>query len=67
MKNYKIDEVGRTALSNFTTAELVHELMERDGVQHLEVEPYTPVAIVVDGKSVSEIDSGPCHILVVYD
>lgn len=50
-----------------TTAELIKELAEREGVQHLEVEPYIPVAIVVDGKSVSEIDNGPCHIFVVYD
>ena len=51
----------------YETCELVQELVKREGVQHIEVEPYTPIKIEVDGKSVGEIEGGPCHIFVVYD
>ncbi|MDE6474757.1 MAG: BC1881 family protein [Clostridia bacterium] len=55
MENYKIDEVGRTALGNFTTAELVHELMEREGVKSINIEPYIEVEFkaVCNGKQTS--------------
>ena len=50
------------------TSELVKELTKREGVQNIEVEPYAPIKVEVDGEAVQcDIESGPCHILVVYD
>lgn len=54
------------------TCTLFKELAKREGVQHIEVEPHVPIEVnvggkVVCGKDVGDIDSGPCHILVVYD
>lgn len=50
------------------TCDLVRELSEREGVRHIEVEPYMPVEIKVNGKEVhGGVKEGPCRILVVYD
>lgn len=66
----KTDEIGRTALDNFTTAELVHELMEREGVKSINIEPYIEVEsrAVCNGKKTSGAWAkyGGFTVLVIY-
>lgn len=70
MKEYKTDEIGRTMLDNFTTAELVHELMEREGVKSIDIEPYIEVETrtVCDDKKISRAWAkyGGFTVLAIY-
>ena len=52
-------------LSNVSTAELVRELSNREGVEKIAVEPYQPYHITVGETHVS--DSGPIVLLRVWD
>ena len=51
-------------LSNVSTAELVRELSNREGVEKIVVEPYQPYQIIVGETHVS--DSGPIVLLRVW-
>ena len=52
-------------LKNISTAELVHELSNREGVEKIVVEPYQPYQIIVGETHIS--DSGPIVVLQVWD
>ena len=52
-------------LKNISTAELVRELSNREGVENILVEPYQPYQIIVDEHPIS--DSGPLVLLHVWD
>ena len=52
-------------LKNISTAELVRELSNREGVEEIEVGPYQPYQIIVGETHVS--DSGPIALLRVWD
>lgn len=52
-------------LSNVSTAELVRELSNREGVEEIEVGPYQPYQIIAGEHHIS--DSGPIVLLQVWD
>lgn len=52
-------------LKNISTAELVCELSNREGVEKIVVEPYQPYQIIVGETHIS--DSGPIVVLQVWD
>ena len=52
-------------LKNISTAELVCELSNRQGVEKIVVEPYQPYQIIVGETHVS--DSGPIVLLRIWD
>lgn len=52
-------------LKNISTAELVRELSNREGVEKIVVEPYQPYQIMVGERKIS--DSGPIVLLQVCD
>ena len=52
-------------LSNVSTAELVRELSNREGVEKIVVEPYQPYPILAGEHHIS--DSGPIVLLQVWD
>ena len=52
-------------LSNVSSADLVSELSNREGVEKIVVEPYQPYQIIVGETHVS--DSGPIVLLRVWD
>ena len=52
-------------LKNISTAELVRELSNREGVEKIVVEPYQPYQIMVGEQNIS--DSGPIVLLQVWD
>lgn len=52
-------------LKNVSTAELVRELSNREGVEKIVVEPYQPYQIIVNEHHIS--DSGPIVLLQVWD
>lgn len=52
-------------LKNVSTAELVRELSNREGVEKFTVEPYKPYQIIVGEQKIS--DSGPAVLLRVWD
>lgn len=52
-------------LKNISTAELVRELSNREGVENTLVEPYQPYQIIVGETHIS--DSGPIVLLRIWD
>ena len=52
-------------LKNISTAELVRELSNREGVGNILVEPYQPYQIIVGETHIS--DSGPIVLLRIWD
>ena len=52
-------------LSNVSTAELVRELSNREGVEEIEVGPYQPYQIIAGEHHIS--DYGPIVLLQVWD
>ena len=52
-------------LKNISTAELVRELSNREGVEKIVVEPYQPYQIMVGEQKIA--DSGPIVLLQVCD
>lgn len=52
-------------LSIVPTRELVEELMKREAVEAVSVEPYQDYKIIVGNKQI--IDSGPAVLLRVWD
>ena len=52
-------------LSNVSTAELVRELSEREGVERIMVGPYQSYEISIGEQSIP--GSGPVVILIVWD
>lgn len=52
-------------LKNVSTAELVRELSNRDGVEKITVKPYQPYQIIVGEQKIS--DSGLAVLLRVWD
>lgn len=55
-------------MEDIKTVELVEELTKREGVQHIWVNPYNEVELVINHKKQDlHISKGPARILVIYD
>lgn len=55
-------------MKDYTTKELVNELISRQAVQELWIPPYEDFEITCNGEKIeTEIDKGACFILIVWD
>lgn len=54
-----------TDIKEYTTRELVEELKKREGVEHVQCQPYEDYAISSNTAMLN--DTGPAVILVVID
>lgn len=45
--------MGRTDISQFSTKELVEELLKREGVEHQTVNEYRDVEVYIEGPAIS--------------
>ena len=52
--------------SQISTEELIRELLRREEVEVIPVEPYSPYRIIVDGRE-RDSDTGPAVLLRVWD
>lgn len=60
-------ENSMAEIKQYKTVELVEELKTREAVQEIKVEPHTKFCVVVNGKEVNEIKTGPARVFVVWD
>ena len=73
MAGHKMDTLESLSinywLNKIKTKRLVDELIGREGVQVIVFEPYEPITLK-GGKGIlkkTEIETGPCRMLIVYD
>ena len=55
-------------LEDYSTKELVEEIIKRTGTQHMCVKPYEKISIEIDNKKQDlHVNEGPAKIVLIYD